>query len=48
VAGGAGAVLAKTGLLQKFGKAILVALAAGVAAIRKFFFGKSKDSTAAA
>ena len=46
VAGGASAVLAKTGLLQKFGKAILVALAAGVAAIRKFFFGKGKDSTA--
>jgi uncharacterized membrane-anchored protein len=48
VAGGAGAVLAKTGLLQKFGKAILLALAGGVAAIRKFFFGKSKDSTATA
>jgi len=46
VAGGAGAVLAKTGLLQKFGKAILVALAAGVAALRKLFFGKGKDSTA--
>jgi uncharacterized membrane-anchored protein len=46
VAGGAGAVLVKTGLLQKFGKAILVALAAGVAAIRKFLFGKGKDSTA--
>jgi uncharacterized membrane-anchored protein len=48
VAGGAGAVLAKTGLLQKFGKAILLALAAGVAAIRKFFFGKGKDSPASA
>jgi uncharacterized membrane-anchored protein len=48
VAGGAGAVLAKTGLLQKFGKAILLGLAAGVAAIRKFFFGKGKDSTAKA
>jgi uncharacterized membrane-anchored protein len=48
VAGGAGAVLAKTGLLQKFGKAILLGLAAGVAAIRKFFFGKGKDSTATA
>jgi uncharacterized membrane-anchored protein len=48
VAGGAGVVLAKTGLLQKFGKAIVLALAAGVAAIRKFFFGKGKDSTAAA
>ena len=48
VAGGAGVVLAKTGLLQKFGKAILLALAGGVAAIRKFFFGKGKDSTAAA
>lgn len=48
VAGGTGAVLAKTGLLQKFGKAILAALAAGVAAVRKFFFGKGKDSTAKA
>jgi uncharacterized membrane-anchored protein len=46
VAGGAGAVLAKTGLLQKFGKAILLGLAAGVAAIRKLLFGKRKDSTA--
>jgi len=48
VAGGAGAVLAKTGLLQKFGKAILLGLAGCVAAVRKFFFGKSKDSTATA
>jgi uncharacterized membrane-anchored protein len=48
VAGGAGAALVKTGVLQKFGKAILVALAAGVAAVRKFFFGKGKDSTATA
>jgi uncharacterized membrane-anchored protein len=48
VAGGAGAVLAKTGLLQKFGKAIVLALVAGVAAIRKFFFGKGKDAPASA
>ena len=48
VAGGAGVVLAKTGLLQKFGKAILLALAAGAAVVRKFFFGKGKDSTARA
>jgi hypothetical protein len=41
-------VLAKTGLLQKFGKAILLGLAAGVAAIRKLIFGKRKDSTATA
>lgn len=48
VAGGAGAVLAKTGLLQKFGKAIVLALAAGVAAIRKLLFGRGKDTTATA
>ena len=48
VAGGAGVALAKSGLLQKFGKAIVLALAAGVAAIRKFFFGRGKDSTAKA
>ncbi|HEY7612736.1 MAG TPA: DUF2167 domain-containing protein [Gemmatimonadales bacterium] len=48
VAGGAGAVLAKTGLLQKFGKAIALALAAGVAALRKLIFGKGKDSPASA
>ncbi len=46
VAGGAGAALVKTGLLQKFGKAIVAVLVAGVAAIRKFLFGKGKDSTA--
>lgn len=46
VAGGAGVVLAKTGLLQKFGKAIVLALAAGVAALRKLLFGRGKDSTA--
>jgi uncharacterized membrane-anchored protein len=46
VAGGAGAVLAKTGLLQKFGKAIVAAVVAGFAAIKKFLFGKGKDSTA--
>jgi uncharacterized membrane-anchored protein len=48
VAGGAGAALVKTGLLQKFGKAILVALASAAAAIKKFFFGKDKDSPAKA
>jgi uncharacterized membrane-anchored protein len=48
VAGGAGAVLAKTGLLQKFGKAIVLALAAGVAAFRKLIFGKGKDAPASA
>jgi uncharacterized membrane-anchored protein len=48
VAGGAGAVLAKTGLLQKFGKAIVLALAAGVAALRKLIFGRGKDSPASA
>ena len=48
VAGGAGVALAKSGLLQKFGKAILLALAGAVAAVRKFFFGKGKDSTAKA
>jgi uncharacterized membrane-anchored protein len=48
VAGGAGVVLAKTGIFQKFGKAIILALAAGVAAVRKFFFGKDKDATAKA
>jgi uncharacterized membrane-anchored protein len=46
VAGGAGVALAESGLLQKFGKAILLALAGGVAAVRKFFFGKGKDSPA--
>ncbi len=48
VAGGAGVALAKTGLLQKFGKAILLALAAGVAGFRKLIFGRGKDSTAKA
>jgi uncharacterized membrane-anchored protein len=43
VAGGAGAALVKTGLLQKFGKAIILALAAGAAWIKKLFFGKGKD-----
>ena len=48
VAGGAGAVLAKTGLLQKFGKAIVLALVGAAAAIKKFFFGKGKDASAKA
>jgi uncharacterized membrane-anchored protein len=48
VAGGAGVALVKTGLLQKFGKAIILALAGAAAAIKKFFFGKDKDSTAKA
>ena len=48
VAGGAGAVLAKTGLLQKFAKAIVLALAAGGAAVRKLLFGRGKDSPASA
>jgi uncharacterized membrane-anchored protein len=48
VAGGTGAVLAKTGLLQKFAKAILVALAGAAAAVKKFIFGKGKDETAKA
>ena len=43
----AGGVLAKTGLLQKFGKAIIVALVGAAAAVKKFFFG-SKDSSARA
>ena len=48
VAGGAGAALVKTGLLQKFGKAIIVALAGAATAVKKFFFGKGKDSPAKA
>ena len=48
VAGGAGAVLVKTGLLQKFGKAIVVAFAGAAAAIKKLFTGKGKDSSARA
>ena len=48
VAGGAGVALAKSGLLQKFGKAIVLALAGAAAAVKKFFFGKDKDSTAKA
>lgn len=48
VAGGAGAVLVKTGLLQKFGKAIILALAGAAAAVKKFLFGKGKDSPAQA
>jgi uncharacterized membrane-anchored protein len=48
VAGGAGAVLMKTGLLQKFGKAIVLALAGAAAAVKKFFFGKGKDASAKA
>jgi uncharacterized membrane-anchored protein len=48
VAGGAGAALVKTGLLQKFGKAIVLALAGAAAAVKKFFFGKGKDSPAKA
>lgn len=48
VAGGAGAALVKTGLLQKFGKAIIVALAGAAAAVKKFLFGKGKDSPAKA
>ena len=36
------------GLLQKFGKAIVLALAAGVAAIRKLLFGRGKDAPASA
>jgi uncharacterized membrane-anchored protein len=46
VAGGAGVALAKTGLLQKFGKAIIVALVSAAAAVKKFLFGKGKDSPA--
>jgi uncharacterized membrane-anchored protein len=45
VAGGAGAVLAKTGLLQKFGKAIVLALVTGLAAVKKFLFGTKDKST---
>jgi uncharacterized membrane-anchored protein len=48
VAGGAGAALVKTGLLQKFGKAIVIALASAAAAVKKFLFGKDKDSPAKA
>jgi hypothetical protein len=39
-------VLAKTGLLQKFGKAIILALVSAAAAVKKFLFGKGKDSPA--
>lgn len=48
VAGGAGAVLVKTGLLQKFGKAIVVAVIGAFAAIKRFFTGKDKAPTASA
>jgi uncharacterized membrane-anchored protein len=48
VAGGAGAMLAKTGLLQKFGKAIVLAVVGAAAAVKKFLFGKGKDSPAKA
>jgi uncharacterized membrane-anchored protein len=48
VAGGAGAALVKTGLLQKFGKAIVLALVSAAAAVKKFIFGKGKDSPAKA
>jgi uncharacterized membrane-anchored protein len=48
VAGGAGAALVKTGLLQKFGKAIVVAVVGALAAIKRFFTGKGKAPTAAA
>lgn len=47
VAGGAGAALVKTGLLQKLGKAIVVAVVGAVAAVKKFLFGR-KDETAKA
>lgn len=48
VAGGAGAALVKTGLLQKFAKAIILALAGAAAAVKKFLFGNRKDSSAQA
>jgi uncharacterized membrane-anchored protein len=48
VAGGAGAMLVKTGLLQKFGKAIVLAVVTAAAAVKKFLFGKGKDSSAEA
>jgi uncharacterized membrane-anchored protein len=48
VAGGAGAALVKTGLLQKFAKAIILAIAGAAAAVKKFLFGKGKDSPAKA
>jgi len=44
VGGAAGVVLVKTGLLQKFGKLIVVALIAIAAAVKRLFFGKAKEA----
>ena len=49
VAGGAGALALKSGLLQKFGKAIVLAVLAVIGAIGKFFkklFGKDDEQPA--
>ncbi len=49
MAGGAGAVAAKSGLLAKFGKAIIALVVGAVAAARAFIgklFGKRGSSTA--